>query len=73
MVGTNSLEQWLRGLFDHDVQSPGPVTLFQQSLVELADRLNDQAQVGVAPRAGKISHEHEAAVHIHETIKRILG
>ena len=73
LLRANALEQWLRGLVDHREKSEEPLTLYQQSLVELADRLNEEAKVGVSPRAGKILHEHEAAIHIHESMKRFLG
>jgi len=42
-------------------------------LVELADRLNEEAKTGVSPRAGQIFHEHEAAVHVYESLRRFLG
>jgi hypothetical protein len=42
-------------------------------LVELADRLNEEAGTGLPPRAGKILQEHEAAVHIHKSLRRYLG
>ena len=73
LLRANALDQWLHGLIDHEEKSQEPLTLFQQSLVELADRLNDQNESGVPPQAGKISVEHEAALHIHETIRRFLG
>jgi phospholipase C len=73
LLRDNALEQWLRGLVDHGKESQEPLTLYQQSLVELADRLNELVKAGVEPRAGKILHEHEAAVHIHESINRFLG
>lgn len=71
LLRANSLEQWLHGLIDHEEKSQEPLTLFQQSLVELADRLNEEMQSSVAPGAGKITLEHEAALHIHETMQRI--
>jgi hypothetical protein len=46
--------------------------LYQQSLVDLADRLNDQAKANLPARAGLIVHEHEATVHVHESLKRFL-
>lgn len=73
LLRANALEQWLRGLIDRQEQSQEPLTLFQQSLVELADRLNDQSKSGIENRAGKITREHDAALHIHDTIRRILG
>ena len=73
LLRANALEQWLRGLVDHEQKSQAPLTLYQQSLVELADRLNEEAKAGVPPRAGQVLYEHEAAVHIHESLGRFLG
>jgi arylsulfatase A-like enzyme len=73
LLRANALEQWLRGLVDHREKSEEPLTLYQQSLVELADRLNKEANAGVPPRAGQVLYEHEAAVHIHESLRRFLG
>jgi hypothetical protein len=73
LLRTNAFEHWLRGLVNHEEKSQEPLTLYQQSLVELADRLNEEAETGVSPRAGQILHEHEAAVHIHESLRRFLG
>jgi phospholipase C len=67
------LEQGLRTLIFRGEKSHEPLTLYQQSLVELADRLNEQARTGLPPRAGQILQEHEAAVHIHQSLKRFLG
>ena len=73
LLRANALEQWLRGLVNHGEKSQEPLTLYQQSLVELADRLNEEAKAGVPPRAGQVINEHEAAVHIHESLSRFLG
>ena len=73
LIRANAFEQWLHGLFHHAERSQEPLTLFQQSLVELADQLNAQAEAGAEARAGKISIEHEAAVHVHESVRRFLG
>lgn len=54
-------------------ESHAPLTLYQQSLVELADRLNNEARANLPPQAGLINHEHAAALHIHESITRFLG
>jgi phospholipase C len=72
LLRANSLEQWLRGLINHEDKSHEPLTLYQRSLVELADRLNKEAKTGVPPRAGQVLYEHEAAVHIHESLRRFL-
>jgi hypothetical protein len=73
LLRAGALEQWLRGQVDHGKKSQAPLTLFQQSLVELADRLNVEAQAGIPARAGLGLVEHEAAVHIHESVARFLG
>ncbi len=70
LLQDNPLEQWLHGLAHHDQQSQAPLTVFQQSLVELADRLNNQG--GLEARTARIEIEHEAALHIHAAIQRIL-
>ncbi len=72
LLRANPLEQWLHGIVHHEMQSQEPLTLFQQSLVELADRINREGHTDQEPRAGKISVEHEAAVHIHDTVRRLL-
>jgi phospholipase C len=53
-------------------ESHAPLTLYQQSLVELADRLNNDARANLPAQAGLIDHEHAAAVHVHESLKRFL-
>jgi phospholipase C len=73
LLRAGALEQWLRGEVNHRQKSQAPLTLFQQSLVELADRLNEEAQAGVPARAGQGLLEHEAAVHINESVMRVLG
>jgi phospholipase C len=73
LLRANAFEQWIRGLIEHGEKSEEPLTLYQQSLVELADKLNEQSRSGLEPRAGKITQEHEAAVHIHETVRRFFG
>ncbi len=73
LLRANAFEQVLRGLLGRQQFSQAPLTLFQQSLVELADRLNEEAKASVKPRSGLISYEHEAATHIHESLNRFLG
>ncbi len=73
LLQDNAIEQWLRGHFEHAVQSHAPLTVFQQSLVVLADRLNRQAEASLESRADKITIEHEAALHIHDAVRRFLG
>ena len=73
LLRANAREQWLRGLIYHEQKSQSPLTLFQQSLVELADRLNQEGKVSLTSRAGQISYEHEAAIHIRDSIRRFLS
>lgn len=72
LLRATAFEQLLRGLVGRQQISQAPLTLFQQSLVELADRLNEEAKASVGSRAGQISYEHEAAIHIHESLRRFL-
>jgi phospholipase C len=58
--------------FTHGKESRAALTLYQKSLVELADRLNNEANTSLPARAGEILHEHEAALHVHESLKRFL-
>jgi len=73
LLRLNALEQWLHGLVDHEIQSQEPLTLFQQSLVELADILNAQGQSSQEPKDGKITTEQEAGLHIDDSILHCLG
>jgi phospholipase C len=73
LLRAGALEQWLRGLVSRGQESQEPLTLYQKSLVELADRLNEEAQSGLSPRADKILREHEAAVHVQESLARFMG
>ncbi len=57
----------------HGHESHAQLSLYQQSLVELADRLNVQAEANLPAQAGQILHEHEAAVHVHESLKRFMA
>ncbi len=66
-------EQALLGKLALEKESHAPLTLFQQSLVELADRLNESTQAGQPAQAGQIIHEHDAAVHIHASLQRYLS
>jgi len=73
LLRAGPLEQRLREWLFRGEKSQEPLTLYQQSLVELADRLNEQVQAGVPARAGQILHEHDAAVHIHESLARFMS
>jgi arylsulfatase A-like enzyme len=70
---TSTLEQRLRGLLDHKQKSQAPLTLFQQSLLGLADVLNDMVEAKVEKGLDNIDHEHEAAIHIHNSLERYLA
>jgi len=73
LLRAHPLQELLLGLVVFGHKSKEPVTLDQQSLVELADRLNEEAGAGLPPCAGKTLQEHEAAVHIHKSLRRYLG
>jgi phospholipase C len=53
-------------------RSRASLTLYQKSLVELADRLNEEAKSNQPARVGQILHEHDAAIHVHESLTRFL-
>ena len=72
LLRLNPIEQWLHGLVEHGEQSQEPLTLFQHSLVELADILNVNGMRSVEAQAGKIRSEHEAALHIHDAVRHLL-
>jgi len=67
---TDSLEKWRRGEVDQSEISNEPVSTFQESLVELAHLLNQKAHG--KPPAPRIQTEHEAAIHIHESLDRFM-
>ncbi len=66
-------EQAQLGKLALEKESHAPLTLFQQSLVELADRLNKDSNAGVPAQAGKIDREHDAAIHIHTSLQHYLS
>ncbi len=59
-----------RSAFQQAEISQEPLSTFQEALVGLAHRLNKNAH-GNAD-AVQIQTEHEAAVHIHESLARFL-
>lgn len=71
LLRTDALEKWRRGEVDQAEMSQEPLSAFQQAVVELADLLNKKAQG--KPRAAEIHTEHEASVHVHESLARFLG
>lgn len=70
LLHINALEKWRRGEVDQAEISTEPISTFQESLVELAHLLNKKAQ-GKTP-ATEIHTEHEAAVHVHESLARFM-
>jgi phospholipase C len=70
LLRTNALEKWRQGEVDQAEISKEPLSSFQQALVGLADLLNHKAH-GKA-RTAELKTEHEAAVHVHESLARFL-
>jgi len=70
LLRADALEKWRRGEVDQTEISQEQLSTFQEALVGLAHRLNKKAH-GKA-RAAQIQTEHEAAVHIHESLTRFL-
>jgi len=70
LLRTDALEKWRRGEVDQAAVSHTPITTFQESLVELGHLLNKKAHAK-AP-AAPIKTEHEAAIHIHESLAHFL-
>jgi hypothetical protein len=70
LLRTDALEKWRRGEVEQAEMSQEPLSTFQQAVVGLADLLNQKARG--KPRAAEIHTEHEAAVHIHESLARFM-
>ena len=70
LLRTDALEKWRRGEVEQAEISQEPLSTFQEALVGLAHRLNKKAH-GKA-RAAQIQTEHEAAVHISESLAHFL-
>ena len=70
LLRINALEKWRRGEVDQAEISNEALSTFQEALVGLADLLNKKAH-GKA-RSAEIQTEHEAAVHVHESLARFL-
>jgi phospholipase C len=70
LLRTDALEKWRQGEVDQAEVSQEPLSAFQEALVGLAHRLNKKARAKA--RAAQIQTEHEAAVHIHESLARFL-
>jgi phospholipase C len=71
LLRTDALGKWRRGEVDQTQISKEPLSTFQEALVGLAHLLNKKAH-GKAHIA-EITTEHEAAVHISESLTRFLG
>jgi arylsulfatase A-like enzyme len=72
LLRTDALEKWRRGEVEQGEISQEPLSTFQEALVELAHRLNKTAHGKARARAAQIQTEHEAAVHIHESLAHFL-
>jgi hypothetical protein len=70
LLRTDALEKWRRGEVEQAEISQEPLSAFQEALVGLAHLLNKKAH-GKAHTA-PIRTEHEAAVHISESLARFL-
>jgi phospholipase C len=72
LIRASPFEQWLRGLNSFGEKSKEPLTLYQKSLVEMADKINEETKTGIPPRASQIQREHEAAHHVNMTLVKYL-
>jgi phospholipase C len=70
LLRANALEKWRRGEVQKSEISEEPLSGFQEALVGLAHLLNKKAH-GKA-HTDPIKTEHEAAVHIHDSLARFL-
>jgi uncharacterized protein YbjT (DUF2867 family) len=68
----DSLEKWRRGEVDQTQKSLAPLSLLQEALVGMAHRLNVEVLGKPSGPLDPIRTEHEAAVHIHESLARFL-
>ena len=69
---STNLEEIIWALINPRPKTQVPLTLYQQSLVGLTDWLNGQGKGGASPLFGKITHEHEAAFHVHQSLRRYM-
>jgi hypothetical protein len=67
---TDALDRWRRGEVDPAEMSREPLSTFQEALVDLAHLLNEKAHA--APHTEPIRTEHEAALHIHQSLANFL-
>ncbi len=71
LLRVDAMEKWRRGEVEKAARSLEPLSTFQDALVGLADLLNTKARG--EPRAARIETEHEAAVHVLQSLARFLG
>jgi hypothetical protein len=71
LLRTNVLEKLENGEVEETEKSEEPLSLFQQALVGLGHRLNQER--GEKPKTNIIQTEHEAAAHVTESLARFLG
>jgi phospholipase C len=71
LLHVDAVEKWRQGEVDQTEISTEPLSSFQQALVDLGHRLNQETQSTVKPTL--IQTEHEAAIHVTESIARFLG
>ncbi|MCL4561576.1 MAG: phosphoesterase [Chloroflexi bacterium] len=72
LLRSGNLEQRVRRWLYREEKSLEPLSSFQQSLVEMVDRLNEDAKTDVPPLAAKALREYDAAVHVYDSLKRFL-
>jgi len=72
LIRLDALEKWRRGEVDQGEKSQEPLSLFQEALVGMAHRLNKEVLGKPSAPLALIQTEHEAAVHIHESLARFL-
>jgi hypothetical protein len=65
---TNSLEKWVLGEVNKAEMSLVPLSSFQQALLDLAHRLNQQITGEPATPLPLLQTEHEAAIHIIKSL-----
>jgi phospholipase C len=70
LLRTDALEKWHRGEVEQAEMSQEPLSTFQEALVGLGHLLNKKTHKKA--RATPIQTEHEAAVHISESLARFL-
>jgi hypothetical protein len=72
LMRTNALEKWRRGEVDQGQVSLAPLSSFQTALIGLAQRLNHESHGKTSKAADEIQTEHDAAIHVHETLAHFL-